>query len=139
LEEGVASSAERSISITSTLLTRLQREAGAGQAWVRVCVRRHAIGGTARWWRWSRWAWGWRLGAEMIPSLFFFTLPRKAQEKLMSAAILAMDDPITEGLASAGCYQVSYIEILSGKNTIELRVSIFKVYVHLKIISQMKH
>jgi hypothetical protein len=51
-----------------------------------------------------------------------------------------MDDPIADffsdvdSLARAGCYQLSYIEILSGKNTIELRVSIFKVYVHLKKI-----
>jgi hypothetical protein len=41
----VASSAEGLISITSTLLARLQREAGVGQAWVRVCVRRRAIRG----------------------------------------------------------------------------------------------
>jgi hypothetical protein len=28
--------------------------------------------------------------------IFFFTLPPKAQEQLTSAAILAMDDPITD-------------------------------------------
>jgi hypothetical protein len=54
-----------------------------------------------------------------------------------------MDDPTTvffadvHSLARSGCYQISYIEILNGKNTVELRVSIFKVYVDLKKISQI--
>jgi hypothetical protein len=57
-----------------------------------------------------------------------------------------MDDPTVEffladvdSLARTGCYQLSYIEILGGKNIVELRVSIFKVYVNLKKIREMKH
>jgi hypothetical protein len=137
---------KRSISMAPTLVVRQCKEVGARAGKGQRVYAPSGDGKAAT--RVKMGAWIETRSGEDTVILFsfftFFTLPQKAQEQLKPAAILAIDGqpiffPDVDNLARAGCNQLSYIETLSGRNTIELRVSIFEVYVHLKKISQMKH